>query len=226
MSWLRRLLASFGRSLENLGEAIEDFGEAIELELGETPRAARRRRRGVRRERRRGTRPHAHRRRPEPVPRPTPEEPSRRRRRREQPIEPERQGSAEGGPPAGTEPEKPTPYEGPRTASFFTAGRVGGPDLAQLLVAVETSLRTQRRIGIYMESVRRVLDGRLGISVFQHRFRRWRPIRVLGPLELAGEWRLLLDISAIAALANEARAADLEWVFGSPPRRPARKARR
>lgn len=113
---------------------------------------------------------------------------------------------------------------GPRV-SFFAG------DPARVLLDVEVDRRAARRVGVYMESARRLLDGRLAAVTFDRRFGRWAAVRVLGPESEAGTYSFATAAEVLALAATI--GPDVELVFDSGRRRtrrprmaPRRKGRR
>ena len=112
-------------------------------------------------------------------------------------------------------------HAAPGTGQDVVPVFIAGP--ARLLLSAEVDHRTAARVGRYLEATRRLLDGRLADDEFRRRFRNWRPIVVLGPPELAGEYRLLTDPSTVLALAEAARSSGEEIIFDSGRRRPVQR---
>jgi protein involved in polysaccharide export with SLBB domain len=81
-----------------------------------------------------------------------------------------------------------------------------------LLYNAELSRRDLRRDARHLSLVGQLTEGRLSPGAFRARVRNWRPVTVLGPAEVAGEYRFLSDPDAVLALAEHARGDEPEWI--------------
>lgn len=81
-----------------------------------------------------------------------------------------------------------------------------------LLYDVELSRRDLGRAARYLSLVGQLLAGHLSPAAFRARVSRWRPITVLGPPEVAGQYQFLSDPDAVIALAELARGEEPEWI--------------
>jgi protein involved in polysaccharide export with SLBB domain len=96
-----------------------------------------------------------------------------------------------------------------RPKAVLYGERVGVP---VLLYNAELSRRDLRRDARHLSLVGQLTDGLLSHAAFRARVRNWRPVTVLGPAEVAGEYRFLSDPDAVLALAERARGEEPEWI--------------
>jgi len=94
---------------------------------------------------------------------------------------------------------------------------------AKRLQGVTVSRRTAKRVGLYVDTAGRLLDGRMSAAEFDRRFSRWRPIVVLGPDGLGGAYDLA-TAAGVMALAQAGEASSEGLVFDSG-RRSSRRYR-
>ena len=81
-----------------------------------------------------------------------------------------------------------------------------------LLYNAELSRTDLRRAARHLSLVGKLDEGRVSGSAFRARVRNWRPVQVLGPLEVAGKYRFLSDPAAVVALSDQVRGEEPEWV--------------
>jgi hypothetical protein len=81
-----------------------------------------------------------------------------------------------------------------------------------LLFDAEFSLRDLVRVARHLALVGQLTEGRLSPAAFRARVRSWRPVTVIGPSEIAGQYRFLSDPDAVIALAENARGDEPEWI--------------
>lgn len=81
-----------------------------------------------------------------------------------------------------------------------------------LLYNAELSRRDLGRDARHLSLVGQLTEGRLSRAAFRARVRNWRPVAVLGPPEVAGEYRFLSDPDAVLALAEQVRGEEPEWI--------------
>jgi hypothetical protein len=114
---------------------------------------------------------------------------------------------------------------GPR-ATFGAMPEGGGE--ARLLIDVQVSRADVRRAARYDGLVGQLKTGRLSARAFERRVRGWRPIRVLGPPELAGRYAFVADPATAIRLAQVAEVEGVEeWIDSGRLRpRPRRRSTR
>lgn len=86
-----------------------------------------------------------------------------------------------------------------------------------LLYDVELARRDLGHAARHLSLVGQLLSGHLSPADFRARVSRWRPVTVLGPPEVAGQYRFLSDPDAVIALAELARGEEPEWIHYPNP---------
>jgi len=97
----------------------------------------------------------------------------------------------------------------PRPRAVLYGHRDGTPIL---LYDAEFSRRDLRRAARHLSLVGQLTEGRLSPASFRARVRHWHPVAVLGPHEVAGEYKFLSDPEAVLALAEQVRGEEPEWI--------------
>ncbi|MGH9293778.1 MAG: hypothetical protein ACRD0B_00465, partial [Acidimicrobiales bacterium] len=69
-------------------------------------------------------------------------------------------------------------------------------------------------------------EGRIAPEAFRHKIQSWRPIKVLGPPEVAGVWRFEADPGRAEAASEVERAEGRTTWIDSGRRRPPQRRRR
>jgi len=95
-----------------------------------------------------------------------------------------------------------------------------------VLYEAEIARRDARRVARHLGLIAQLVEARSPerareVARRVRRVRTWRPITIVGPPEIAGEYRFLNNPDAIVALAEQLRAEDAEVVvaYGRSARR-------
>jgi len=109
------------------------------------------------------------------------------------------------------------------TATFVGERVEGGPPT--LLVKVTVSRADVHRVGKADAQLRKLENGRVDGATYRRRMERYAPIHVLGPPELAGQWRFVADPDAALGLAQVAHDEGIEDWIDSGRSRPLPRLR-